>query len=407
MSEAALQPAPGWSFQTQAVHAGERSPWPDCQPLSTPIFSSSSYIAPDIETSDAIFGGEREGFVYTRYGNPTVAAFERAVASLEASDAALAYASGMAAVHGALLAAGVKAGDTVVASRDVYGATFALLSTVFVRLGVKTTFVDCCDLEAVEAAASQQKPRVMLVETISNPLMRVADIGSLAGIAHRAGASLIVDSSFASPYLVQPCRLGADIVLHSTTKYIGGHGDVTGGVIVSDKDTIRRAVELTKLVGGILGPFEAWLTMRGIKTLPLRMERHCQNGLQLARWLAGHPLISAVNYPGLSSHPQHELARQILRPSRFGGMISFEIAGADKARVMRFMNGLRLCLPATTLGDVYTELLYPAISSHRALSPEQRAAFGISDALVRISTGIEDINDIQQDIDQALATAAG
>jgi cystathionine beta-lyase/cystathionine gamma-synthase len=402
MNEAVSSLASEWSFRTAAVHAGEREPWPDCATLSTPIFSTSAFISPDMQTSDEIFGSERPGFVYTRYGNPTVAALERAVATLERGEAALAYASGMAAIYGALLSAGLQGGDRIVASRDLYGATFALLSAVLPKQGIETTFVDACDLAELEEAVKTKQPRLVLVETISNPLMRVADLEAIAAIARQCGAVSIVDSSFASPFLVQPITLGVDIVVHSMTKYLGGHGDVTGGVMVASRDTVQRGIELTKLVGGILGPFEAWLTLRGVKTLPLRVERQCQNALRLAEWMAAQPMIAKVNYPGLPAHPQHRLASRMLRQGYFGGMISFEIANGSKLPVMRFMDGLRLCLAATTLGDVYTELLYPAISSHRALGPEQRAAFGINDSLVRISVGIEDIQDIQDDIDQAL-----
>jgi cystathionine gamma-synthase/methionine-gamma-lyase len=360
-----------------------------------------------METSDQIFGGQRPGFVYTRYGNPTVAALEQAVARLESGQAALAYASGMAAVYGALMAAGIRAGDQVVASRDLYGATFALLSSVFPQFGVTTHFIDACNLEEVETAVRAYRPRLVLVETISNPLMRVAALPDIADIAGRYGALSVVDNTFASPYLAQPLTMGMDIVVHSATKYLGGHGDVTGGIMVANQEIVQRGAELMKLVGGILGPFEAWLTLRGIKTLPLRLERQCANAMLLAKWLESHPRVSKVNYPGLPAHPQHTLAATVLQNGAFGGMISFELANGNKTQVMRFMDNLRLCLPATTLGDVYTELLYSAISSHRALSPAQRKEFGISDSLVRISVGIEDIYDIESDIDQALQTSAG
>ncbi|MCL4533814.1 MAG: PLP-dependent aspartate aminotransferase family protein [Bacteroidetes bacterium] len=404
-AEAASGQASVWRFGTRAVHTGERAPKPDFTPVSTPIYSTVGYMLDTMEQVDAVFGGEREGFVYTRYGNPTVAALEQAVATLELGDGAVAFGSGMAALHAALLATGLKQGDRVVASRDIYGATFSLLSTLMPTLGIETTFVDGNDLAQVEAAVLEKNPRVVLVETITNPLMFVSDIPRIVEIGHRVQAYVLVDNTFASPFLLQPRAHGADIVVHSTTKYLGGHGDVTGGIVVGAEPVLSNLSSLIKLTGGILGPFEAWITLRGIKTLALRVERQCENALKVARWLSAHPRVAKVNYPGLEEHPQHALAASLLRPGRFGGMISFELAGGDRESVMRFMDALRLCLPVTTLGDVYTELLYPAISSHRALSPAQRAAFGIGEGLVRISVGIEDAEDIIADLGQALAAS--
>lgn len=404
-AEAASGQASAWHFGTTAVHAGERATKPDFTPVSTPIYSTVGYILDNMEEVDAVFGGEREGFVYTRYGNPTVAALESALARLEVSDGAVAFSSGMAALHAALLATGLKEGDHVVASRDIYGATFSLLSTLFPTLGIGTTFVDANDLAQVEAAVAAKRPRVVLVETITNPLMFVSDIPRIGDICRQVGAYLLVDNTFASPYLLQPRTQGADIVVHSTTKYLGGHGDVTGGIVVGGEPIMSSLNSLIKLTGGILGPFEAWITLRGVKTLALRVERQCENALKVAKWLQGLPRIAKVNYPGLPEHPQHALACRLLRPGHFGGMISFELAGGGRDAVMRFMDALRLCLPVTTLGDVYSELLYPAMSSHRALTPAQRAAFGIGEGLVRMSVGIEDADDIIADLEQALAAA--
>jgi len=308
----------------------------------------------------------------------------------------------MAAIHAALLAAGVKAGTTVVAAQDVYGATYALLSRLFSTLGVRTRFVDIASLAAVEQAIVEEKPSVVLFETVSNPLLKVADTPALVEIAHRHGAEVIVDNTFASPYLFQPLAHGVDYVLHSTTKYLGGHGDVLGGVVVTSAERCVTLRELTKLVGGNLGPNEAWLTMRGLKTLPLRMAQHCRNAARVAAWLQDHPRISRVNYPGLTDHPQHAVATRLFRSGCYGGMVSFEIADADQARVFAFMEALRLILPATSLGDVYSLIMYPAHSSHRALTPEERAQIGIGEGLVRLSVGIEDVEDIIADLEQAL-----
>jgi cystathionine gamma-synthase/methionine-gamma-lyase len=309
----------------------------------------------------------------------------------------------MAAVHVALLAAGVRAGTAVVAALDLYGATTALLERLMTELGVKVKFVDVTDLAAVESALSETRPAAFLAEIISNPLLKVADVPALAGLAHRCGAQCLIDNTFATPYLVTPLACGADYVIHSATKYIGGHGDVMAGVVVTSAENRRKLYEMNKLVGSVLGPFEAWLALRGLKTLPLRMRRQCENAGAVAEWLAARPGIGCVNYPGLPSHPQHEVAGHLFGDRGFGGMVSFEIAGADKARVFRFMEALELCLPATTLGDVYTLVLHPATTSHRSLTPEERARVGISDGLARLSIGIEDAEDIIADLDQALA----
>jgi cystathionine gamma-synthase/methionine-gamma-lyase len=243
----------------------------------------------------------------------------------------------------------------------------------------------------------------LLAETISNPLLKVADISALAALAHRHGAQLLIDNTFASPYLCNPIALGADYVIHSATKYLGGHGDVMAGIVVTSKENRAKLYELNKLVGGTLGAFEAWLALRGLKTLSLRMSRQCANAAQIAAWLAAHPKIARVNYPGLPSHPQHELARRLFGERGFGGVLSFEILGADQAAAFRFMEGLQLCQAATTLGDVYSLVLHPATSSHRSLTPAERQQVGIPDGLVRLSAGIEAFEDIQADLDQALA----
>ena len=391
-----------FAFATQAVHAGERAPKPDFTPVNTPIYQSASFVYDTIETMDAIFAGERPGYVYTRYGNPTVTALEGAVAALEGGETAVAYASGMAAMHATLLALDVVAGSAVVAAQDAYGATSTLLTTIFARQGVTVRFVDMTDLEQVESAIRELRPKVVLAEMISNPLLKVIDLERLTALAHAHGASMVVDSTFTSPYLLQPLRYGADFVIHSTTKALGGHGDVTGGIVVAPA-AYRSKLELVgRLVGGVLSPHEAYLTLRGLKTLALRLRQQCQNAMTLAHWLAEHPRIRSVNYPGLARCPGHPIAKRLLREGCFGSVLSFELVDGDRRRVFAFLNALQLCLLATTLGDIYTELLYPAMSSHRMLSPEQRAAVGISDGLIRLSAGIEDAGDLIADLDQAL-----
>jgi cystathionine gamma-synthase/methionine-gamma-lyase len=309
----------------------------------------------------------------------------------------------MAALHAAFLLAGLGPGARVVASRDLYGATYAVLGRLFGRLGAETTFVDITDLTAVEAALRGGTVGALVFETVSNPLIRVADLPALVALARRVGALTICDNTFASPYLCQPARYGVDLVVHSTTKYLGGHGDVTGGVICCNAAHRLALLEITKLVGGIPGPFEAWLVLRGLKTLALRMRQHCANAAQVADYLVRHPRVGQINYPGLVGHPQQGLAARLLREGQAGGMLSFEIAGAGQPEVFRFMEALRLIVPAPTLGDVYTLTLYPAHASHRALTPAERAAIGIGDGLVRLSIGIEEVADIIDDLAGALA----
>jgi cystathionine gamma-synthase/methionine-gamma-lyase len=385
-------------FTTRAVHAGERAPRPDFIPTATPIYLSTSFSYESTDDLDAIFGNERQGYVYTRYGNPTTEALEQAVATLEGTDEAVAFASGMAAVHAAILNE-VQAGHRIVAARDVYGATYAVLTNLFATLGVKTTFVDILDLDEFARIVEETKPRVVIFETISNPLMRVADIAAIVEIAHAHKARVVCDNTFASPLLVNPARLGVDSIVHSSTKYLGGHGDVTGGIVATTWDRASELRELNKLTGAILGPFESWLTLRGIKTLSLRVPKQSENAVAIAAWLQNHPQVSNVHYPGLVDLGS---ASAQFNSDHRGGMISFEIAEVTMAGVFRFMEALELCVPATTLGDVYSLVLSPASSSHRALKPEQRAEIGITDGLVRLSVGIEDVEDIISDLDQAL-----
>lgn len=390
------------SIFTEAVHGGERAPRPDYTPVSTPIHHSVGYLYDDMADLDAVFGGQQAGYVYTRYGSPTVTGFERVIAGVEGAEDAVAFASGMAAVHAALLSAGARAGTTIVSAADVYGATYALLERSLSTLGVKTCFVDITDVEQVRQTVGTERPAAVLCEIISNPLVKVADVPALVEIAHGVGAALIVDNTFATPYLYRPLAHGADYVVHSATKYIGGHGDVMAGVVACSAQRALDLRERQKLLGANLGPQEAWLALRGMKTLPLRMRQHCANAMEVAQWLVDQRAVARVNYPGLPEHPQHELAGRLFEGRGFGGMLSFDLRGAGRQEVFRFMEALRLVLPATTLGDVYSLTLYPAHSSHRMLSPQARAAIGIGDGLVRLSVGIEAAEDIIADLAQAL-----
>jgi cystathionine beta-lyase/cystathionine gamma-synthase len=392
----------GRSIFTKAVHAGERGPRPDFTPVSTPIQHSVGYLYDHMVDLDGIFGGEQAGYVYPRYGSPTVSAFEQAIAELEEAEDAVAFASGMGAIHAALLGAGVSAGKAVVAATDVYGATYALLERTFTGLGVRVRFVNITDLDEVAQAVAEEQPVVLLCEIVSNPLMKIADVPSLAEMAHTAGASLIVDNTFATPYLVRPLEHGADYAVHSATKYLAGHGDVMAGVVACSSQRGLDLRERQKLLGANLGPQEAWLALRGLKTLPLRMRQHCTNAQAVAQWLAGHAAVAQVNYPGLPDHPQHALAARLFDGRGFGGMLSFDLRDAGQPEVFAFMEALDLVLPATTLGDVYSLTLYPAHSSHRQVAPEVRAQIGIGDGLVRLSVGIEEAEDVIADLAQAL-----
>ncbi len=391
------------AFATRAIHAGERVSLGRHTPVATPIHPTVGYVYESMNELDAVFDGRQEGYVYLRYGSPTVAAFEAAVAELEEGKTAQAFASGMGAIHAALLAAGVRAGTTVVTTRDLYGATTVLLQRHFVEMGVTVHLADFMDLTSLEALLAETHPVALLVETISNPLMKVADIPALIKLAHPFDVQVLVDNTFASPYLFNPLLHRADYVIHSITKYIGGHGDVMGGVVISSAENRKKLNDLNRLVGGVLGPFEAWLALRGCKTLPLRMREQCANAARIAEWLVEHPKIGRVNYPGLPNHPQHDLASRLFRDRGFGGVLSFEITKADRATVFRFMDSLDLCLPAATMGDIYTLVLHPATASHRSLSAEEQARAGIREGLVRISVGIEDSDDIIADLEQALA----
>jgi len=386
---------------TRAVHAGERIPLPVERSTTTPIFATTTFLHPEMESLDAVFAGEQAGYNYARHGNPTVRALEVAIAALEGTDDSLAFGSGMAALHGAILSC-VSAGSSIVASRELFGATVALLNSIFDSLDVETIYVDPHDLDAVERAVVSSKPRAVLLETISNPLLNVANLPVIADLAHAHGATVICDNTFASPALVNPAKFGCDLVMHSTTKYLGGHGDVLGGVVCGDYDRIEELGRVSRLAGGIIGPFEAWLTLRGLKTLPLRVRQQSDSAANIAQWLTQDPRVERVYYPG---SPCSAETAAIFEDERRGGMVSFEIAGAGREEVFRFLDALSVFLPGTSLGDVYSLAVSPPMSTHRALDEEQQAAVGITPGLIRLSVGIEDVADLIADLDQALATA--
>jgi cystathionine beta-lyase/cystathionine gamma-synthase len=387
---------------TRAVHAGERARPDGFIPISTPIYSTATFIYDHLADIDAISAGERRGFTYSRHGNPTNTALEEAVASLERGGVAASLASGMSAILLALLAAGVEQGTTIAASQDIYGVTVKFLMDVASRWGTRIEFVDVLD-QAKRKDIWSLKPSVLLLESLTNPLLRVPDLPALVKEAHAHHARVIVDNTFATPLLLRPLENGADFVVHSATKYFGGHGDLTGGILVAREDYAEEVRHLTRLVGANLGPFEAWLTLRGLKTLPLRFARHCENAQRLAEWLVKHPKIEEVFYPGLPNHPDHQRVSQLFHGVGAGGVLSLKIRGAGREEVFRFVDSLELFLKATSLGDVQSLILYPTISSHRDLSPKQRERLGITDNLVRLSAGIEDIDDLIADLEQGLA----
>src|SRR5216683_2685706 len=389
---------------TELVHTGERGAPPEGKPTATPIYASTTYTYDSMEEIDKVFAGEKAGYIYTRYGNPTVTALEAAMRTVEGGATACGYSSGMAALHAALFACELTPGATVLASQDLYGATTSLLQTIFGALGIKIVTADFSELNGLRAKAAETRPRILVAETISNPLLKVCDIDACAEIAHSVGARLIVDNTFASPYLCQPLKHGADIVVHSATKFLGGHADAMGGIAIS-RDGVDSAalIGVMKLVGGVLSPWEAHEILRGLKTLAVRMDRHCQNARTLAEHLQSDPRVGRVHFPGLAPAERHAVAKRILREPYSGGLVSIELKDNRREAAFRFMDALKLCVRSTSLGDVFTSVLHPATASHRDLSPARRQQFGITDGLVRISVGIESVDDIIADIEQALA----
>jgi cystathionine gamma-synthase len=394
-------------INTQLVHAGERGEPPLGKPVTTPIYAAATFTYDSMAEVDQVFSGEKQGYIYTRYGNPTVAALEEAVRVLEEGAAACAYSTGMAALHAAIFACELAPGATILASQDLYGATIDLLYKIFGSYGIKTATADFSDIEALRAKALEVGPQVLIAETISNPLLKVCDIAACAEIAREARARFIVDNTFTSPYLCQPLKLGADFSVHSATKYMSGHADVMGGVVVArDEVDLPTLIGVMKLVGGILGVWEAHEIHRGLKTLSVRMDRQCANAASLAEYLSSHSRVSRVHYPAHTTAPNLDLVKRVLRSPHAGALVSIELLENSREAAFRFMDALTLCVRSTSLGDVFTGVLHPATASHREMSPKRRLQLGITEGLVRISVGIEDIADIIEDIQQALEKSA-
>jgi cystathionine beta-lyase/cystathionine gamma-synthase len=374
-------------FSTICIHAGQE-PDPSTGAIITPIFQTSTYVQDEL--------GRHKGYEYARTQNPTRAALERNVAAIERGKAAYAFASGMAAIGA--IATMLKAGDHVVVTDNTYGGTFRLFDKVLTKFELSFSYVDTSRLDLIEKAM-RPETKMLFVETPTNPVMRLTDLARAAELAHARNARLVVDNTFASPCVQRPIEFGADLVVHSTTKYLNGHSDSVGGIVIAVRDDdIQWLQFIQNAEGAILSPFDSWLVLRGTKTLALRMAQHNANGLALAEFLASHPKVQRVFYPGLPTHPQHDLARRQMQG--FGGMLAFDVGTFEGAR--RVLNRVRLMALAESLGGVETLISHPASMTHASVPPERRQAIGLTDSLVRISAGIEDPQDLIDDIKQAL-----
>lgn len=388
---------------TRAIHHGY-DPAKNDFALTPPLHLTSTFAFPDAETGGALFAGEAQGHIYSRISNPTVALLEARIANLEGAEAGLATASGMGAIS-SLMWTLLKPGDEIITDKTLYGCTFAFMRDGLSRFGIKITHVDLREPENLAAAISE-KTRLVYFETPANPNMRLVDIRAAARIAHQAGALVAVDNTYATPLLTRPIELGADFVVHSATKYLGGHGDLVAGMVLGRAEAIKevRMVGVKDMTGSVMSPFNAMLVMRGLKTLQLRMARHCESGLRVARWLEAQPGVETVYYPGLESHPQHDLAKRQM--PGFGGMIALELKGGYEAGIA-MMNRLRMIRRAVSLGDAETLVQHPSSMTHSTYSREERIEHGISDGLVRLSVGLEDAEDILADLADALGTNEG
>ncbi|MCK9608114.1 MAG: O-succinylhomoserine sulfhydrylase [Methylomonas sp.] len=381
-----------YSLETQAIRAGHRRTHEDEH--SIPIFATSSYVFESAEQASLRFTGKQPGNIYSRFTNPTVSAFQERLALMERGERCLAFASGMAAIMAVGMAL-LKAGDHVVCSRSVFGNTVLTFQNYFGKFGVSCDFVSLTDLSAWEAAI-QPNTRFLFLETPSNPLIEIADIQALADIAHGHGCLLVVDNCFCTPVLQQPLTLGADLVVQSATKFIDGQGRCVGGAVIGSEELIEKDIYPYLRTGGAcMSPFNAWVFLSGLETLAIRMKAHCDNAFILAAWLEAQPAVTKVHYPGLESHAQHQLARR--QQSHFGAVVSFELTGG-KEQAWRLIDATRMLSITANLGDVKTTITHPATTTHGRLSPEARAEAGISDSLVRMSVGLENIDDIKADL---------
>jgi methionine-gamma-lyase len=387
-----------YSIETRAVHAGEET-CPLTGAVDTPIYQSTTFAFEDAEQGAALFSHQREGYVYTRYGNPTLKALEEKIAALEGAEAAQVTATGMAAVSTSVLGL-LKAGDHLVSARSIYSAAFDLFHRKLPSWGIETTFVESTAPDDF-ARAIRANTKLVYIETPSNPVLNVLDIEAIASVARSREVPVAIDNTFATPFNTRPLRMGVDLVIHSATKYLCGHGDAMGGVIAGKHAIIQKiAVETHRDLGGVMSPFNAWLILRGLRTLPLRMERHNDNAMRIAQFLRNHPKVEEVFYPGLPSHPGHDIARKQM--GGFGGMLSFVVRGGIEAG-RHVLNSVKLCILAVSLGDTRTLITHPASTTHVVVPREKRLEIGIYDGLIRLSVGIENVQDLTDDLDQALA----
>ena len=382
-------------FSTRAIKAASRAPAAPQPPVNVPIYATSTFAVADATELAELLEFERPGHSYTRYSNPTHEALELALAELVGGEAGLVTASGMAAIHAVILSI-CRTGDEIVVPGAVYGGTIGLARSILARSGIGHRVVDTTDAAAVEAAIGPNT-KLLWLETISNPTTAMADVAALAELAHARGVMVVVDNTFASPALATPLALGADVVVHSTTKYVGGHSDLMGGAAIGSADRMQDARHAMLNAGGNASPWEAFLALRGLKTLAVRMERHSANALAVATALEGAPGVAAVRYPGLPSHPQHELACRVLRGGMAGGMLALELAGG-RAEGERFLDRVRVAVHATSLGSVETLVSHPASSSHRQLTDADLAAAGLTPGTIRVSIGLEDAEDLVADL---------
>jgi cystathionine beta-lyase/cystathionine gamma-synthase len=393
----------GRGFSTRAIAAASRAPRLEQTPTSVPIYQTATFSAADADELGAVAGDPRAGYAYSRINNPTTAALGAAYAELAGGEQGLALASGMGAIHAAL-ASRLSAGDRVVVAKALYGSTRSLLLDVFGGFGVEVDFVDATHPDAVGAVLAQRPTRVLYAETIANPTTYISDHATLAELAHRHGATYIVDNTFASPYVCRPLDLGADLVVESATKFLGGHSDVIAGVVAGRADLIKEVERIQISAGATLGPLDAFLVLRGILTLGVRAERHSRTAAALAAWLETQDGVRAVLYPGLDSHPQHAVAVRQFRPGAFGGMLALDVVGG-RAAGKAVIEAMSLPELTASLGSVHTMVVHPPSTSQRQLTDAELADAGITPGLLRISVGLEDLEDLQADISAALQAA--
>jgi len=387
---------------TQCLHAGERWEKQDYWTSSTPIHNSTTFFYDSAQDLDDRVYYRKHGYVYSRGGSPTNTALERALSTLESAEVTHVCSSGMAASHLAFLAAGAGKDELILCSSDVYGSVYTMVENIFPHLGGRSILMDFANLDRLEDTVRRERPKVLYFEVVTNPMTRVIDAPAVVEMAHRYGAIAIVDNTFTTPYLLKPFEFGADFVSHSVSKFLSGHGDVLAGSVSCYRKDFDKLHDMLIQVGCTLGPNEAWLALRGLKTFVLRMERQCSNAMQVARFLEAHPLIEKVRYPGLPGHPQHEIARRLFPADQYGAMLSFDVANCDKDKAFRFLDALNLILPATTLGDIYSLLVNPARTTRHWLSDDELADIGIGPGTFRMSVGIENLDDLREDLDQAL-----